>query len=208
MLELQMSRLTALGLVLVSAALGACADSIVSAPEASMTIVAGDGQSGTVGRSLSNPLVIKVATTGGVGVPGVAVAWTVTMGGGSLSETSVLTDAQGAASVTWTLGDVVGTQSVSASVAGLAGSPAIFSASAAAVTPAPIVIHYNGTACSTALEDINGARVSLTSIWGATASAMFAVGGSCAGNLVLQYDGSSWGPSPPSCVGMSFSKLT
>jgi hypothetical protein len=208
MLELQMSRLTALGLMLGIAALGACADTIVSTPEVSMTIVAGDGQSGTVGRSLSNPLVIAVTTPDGAGVTDVSVAWTVTTGGGSLSESSVFTDAQGRASVTWTLGDVVGTQSVAASVTGPAGSPAIFSASAAPVTPAPIVIHYNGTAWSTALEDINGARVSLTSIWGATASAVFAVGGSCGGNLVLQYDGTAWGPPPQSCVGSSFSRLT
>src|SRR6266480_6301983 len=147
MLELQISRLTAPGLMLVIAALAACADTIVSAPEASMTIVAGDGQSGTVGRSLSNPLVIAVTTPDGAGVPDLSVAWTVTTGGGSLSESSVFTDAQGRASVTWTLGDMVGTQSVAASVTGPAGSPAIFSATAAAapLNPAPIVLHYDGT---------------------------------------------------------------
>jgi hypothetical protein len=212
MSEIGMSRLTALGLMFGIAALGACADTIVSAPEASMTILAGDAQSATVGRPLPEPLTIAVTTSDGAGVPDLSVTWAVMTGGGSLSESSVRTNAEGQASVTWTLGAVAGTQSVAASVTGVAGSPTLFSASAAAAppppTPVPIVLHYDGTAWSTALEDINGARVSLSSIWGASSSAVFAVGGSCGNPLVLRYDGTGWGPAPPSCSGNFFSNFT
>jgi hypothetical protein len=212
-----MSRLTALSLIWGILALGACSDAIVPAPKANipnarMTIVGGDAQSGTVGHPLSNPLSIAVTTPNGVGVPDVAVGWAVMTGGGSVSQSSVLTDNQGLATVTWTLGDLVGTQSVNATILAQVGSLATFSASALSppppIVPAPIVIHYDGTQWSTAFEDINGAHVSLTSIWGATGSAVFSVGGSCGARVVLRYDGTSWGPAPPSCVGGSLSKFT
>jgi hypothetical protein len=202
MSEIGMSRLAALGVMLGIMALGACADAIVSAPEASMTILAGDAQSATVGRPLPEPLTIAVTTSDGAGVPDLSVTWEVMTGGGSLSETSVRTNAEGQASVTWTLGAGAGTQSVTASVTGVAGSPTLFSASAAAAppppTPVPIVLHYDGSGWSTSLED-TGARISLASIWGATSSAVFAVGASCGKPLILRYDGTGWSPVPPSC---------
>ena len=202
-----MTRLAALSVILELAVLGACgssSDTIVSPPPATLTIIAGNNQSANVRGSLSDPLAIAVTTPDGAGVAGVAVQWTVTKGGGTLSASSVLTDGQGRASVIWTLGDAAGNQSVAATGTGLVGSPVNFSASATA----PIVLHYDGTAWTTALEDVNGARASLASIWGATASAVFAVGGSCNGSLALQYDGTAWSQLPPSCVGTSLAKTT
>jgi hypothetical protein len=104
-----MSRLVALGIILGTAALGGCGgDNIVSSPPPpplvpnALSIVAGDSQSANVGRYLPKPLVVSVTTPGGVaGVGGVTVAWTVTTGGGTLSASSVLTDAQGRATVYW-----------------------------------------------------------------------------------------------------------
>jgi hypothetical protein len=205
-LEIEMSRLAAPGLIFGIAVLGACgsaSDTIVSPPPATMSIVGGNNQSANVRASLSEPLVITVTTPDGAGVPGVTVEWTVTTGGGRLSATSVLTDDHGLASVIWILGDAAGNQSVAATGTGLVGSPANFSA----IARAPLVLHYDGTAWTTVLEDVNGARASLRSIWGATASAVFAVGGSCNGSLTLQY-GTAWSQLPPSCVGTSLANST
>lgn len=213
-----MSRLVALAVILGTAALGACGhDTIVSSPPvplippplplvpSTLSIVAGDNQSAHVGRNLQKPLMVSVTSTLGVAVANVTVAWTVTTGGGRLSASSILTDAQGRATVYWTLGTVLGSQSAAATITGLAGSPANFSALA---TAAPIVIHYDGIAWSTSLEDVNGAYASLASVWGATASFVFAVGASCAGDLRFQYNGTSWSPNPPTCPPNSVGQLT
>jgi len=205
-----MSRLTGLAVILGVGALSACGDSIVSsppppAPTNTLSILSGNNQSANVGRSLSEPLVVSLSTTGGAGVGGVNVTWTVSTGGGKLTASSVFTDAQGRASVGWTLGTVPGNQSVAATATGLEASPAIFSAIA---TAAPIVLHYDGAGWSTALEDINGSYASLASIWGATASAVFAVGTSCGGAMRFLYDGTNWSPPVPSCPPYSLGQLT
>jgi hypothetical protein len=49
----------------------------VTVSAASLSIVSGDKQSGTVGTQLSSPLVVKVAEVSGAGVPGVVVNFTV-----------------------------------------------------------------------------------------------------------------------------------
>jgi hypothetical protein len=167
-------------------------------PPPQVTIVAGDSQIGMISRFLPQPLAIAVVGPSGAGVAGMTVGWTVTTGGGQLSASSVLTDAQGQASVIWTLGSVPGSQSVAATLTGSGSSPANFSATA---NHAPIVLHYDGTGWSTALEDVNGAFISLASIWGATASAVFAVGSSCGNGIILGFDGTSWGQALPSCKG-------
>ena len=196
---MEISRLAAFGLVLVVAASGACGDT-TSPVQLTVTVVAGDHQSANVSHPLANPLTISVTTSDGASVAGVPVVWTVIAGGGTLSASSGITDAQGRASVYWTLGNPAGTQSVTAALASGNGSSASFSATAAA----PIVLHYDGTGWSTALEDVNGALVSLASIWGASGSAVFAVGGSCSGQVALQYDGSHWSQLPASCQGVSW----
>jgi hypothetical protein len=154
---------------------------------------------------------IAVTSDAGLGIKGVIVGWTVTSGSGTLSAVSGPTDDNGLASATWTLGDVVGGQSVAATVGGLGGSPASFSATATAapiLSLGPIVLHYDGASWSTALEDINAARVSLTAIWGATPSVVFAVGGACGNPIVLRYDGTGWGTPPAHCTGNFFSNFT
>jgi hypothetical protein len=204
-----MSRLTVLVMGLGVAAVSACgSDKIVPPPPPpsapTMRIVAGNNQSANVRNALPVPLTVAMETPDGKPVIGAAVNWTVSAGGGYLSESSTLTDADGQASVVWSFGYTPGTLSVAAASPKVDGSTD-FSAHATA----PIVLHYDGTAWSTALEDVNGAFVSLASIWGPGSSAVIAVGKNCAGNLVvLQYDGSQWGPLPPSCQGGSVGQFT
>lgn len=47
---------------------------------------------------------MQVVNRGGAAVPGVAVSWTVTAGGGSITPSTSVTDAQGVARARWTLG--------------------------------------------------------------------------------------------------------
>src|SRR5512143_575050 len=102
------------------------------AAPAVLSLDAGNRQTGTVGQSLADSLVVAVRDAFGNSSPGVGVTWTVTAGSGSLSASSVTSDAAGRAAVSWTLGTAAGTNrdSAVASVPGLTGSPVTFVAAA------------------------------------------------------------------------------
>lgn len=80
--------------------------------------VAGNEQSGTTGTTLPDALVIEVQDEGGSSVEGVSVTWDVSMGSGTLSDASSVTNADGQADAIWSLGDEVGEQRVSVEAAG------------------------------------------------------------------------------------------
>ena len=103
---------------------------IVQPVASTAVVVSGSGQSGTVGTPLAQPLRVRVNASDNLGVQGVAVSFAPTGGGGTLSASTVTTDANGDASVVWTLGAVPGQQTVTASAAGVSGAPAIFAATA------------------------------------------------------------------------------
>ncbi|MDZ7392540.1 MAG: Ig-like domain-containing protein [candidate division KSB1 bacterium] len=105
-----------------------------------MSKISGDGQSGTVGTVLAQPLVVKVAhVTSGDPVAGFPVTFVITGGGGKLDGAATTkvanTDASGQASVTWTLGDQAGTNTCEARATGVSGSPLVFTAIAQPGTP-------------------------------------------------------------------------
>ncbi len=81
-----------------------------SGPPAAITKVSGDDQSGIVSTALTQPFVIKVADTAGVGVPNVAVVWTLTLGSGTLTVAKAKTDVNGQAEASLTLGAGAGTR--------------------------------------------------------------------------------------------------
>jgi Bacterial Ig-like domain (group 1) len=72
----------------------------------SMQVVSGDGQTGTTGTALANPLSVRVTDANGYPVAGVPVYWKSQIGGGTLAPSVTLTDADGRASAHWTLGAV------------------------------------------------------------------------------------------------------
>ncbi len=96
---------------------------------AALAKIGGDGQTGPVAHPLAAPLLVRVTDVHGGAAAGVAVAWSVVEGGGSVGAGSSATDSAGRASVSWTLGPAVGTNSARASVAGL--PPVVFTATAA-----------------------------------------------------------------------------
>ncbi len=98
---------------------------IARAPSAS-----GEGQTGTVGQALTNPLRV-IVTLDGAPQAGTAVTWSAAAGG-AVAPASATTDASGVASGTWTLGHATGAQSAQATLSGATGSPVPFSATASA----------------------------------------------------------------------------
>jgi hypothetical protein len=104
-----------------------------------ISAVAGDGQSGPVGGTLPQPLVVAVADAFGNPIAGVTVAWTAD-GGGTVSAPTSTTGDDGRASVQRILGPAAGTQRTLAAVDGLAGSPVTFVHTATAGNAAGVSI--------------------------------------------------------------------
>ena len=81
--------------------------------------VCGEDQEGTVGELLAQPFVVLVSDEDGAAMAGVAVAFAVTAGGGTMSATIETTNADGYARTWLTLGSELGTNTVTATVEGL-----------------------------------------------------------------------------------------
>lgn len=119
-------RVTALAVLLSATA--ACSDSSgPSTSPAAIVVWSGDGQAGSVGTHLPDPLVVRVVDSNSLPVLGVSVTWTVQSGGGTITPSSV-TDTAGYASAAWTMGTTGGSVGATAAVPGL--SPVTFSAEA------------------------------------------------------------------------------
>lgn len=107
----------------------------------SLAVNTGNNQTGTSGSALAtNPSVIARDGAGNP-VAGVTVFFSVMSGGGTIAQTSAVTNAQGIASGgAWTLGSAIGTQLLSAQVpqTGVANNPLVFSATAASGAPATV----------------------------------------------------------------------
>jgi adhesin/invasin len=114
--------------------------SAMAAPAAQVRLTSGTNQTGVVGAPLAQPFVVTVTDAGGNGVQGFIVTFAVGAGGGALSASSVMTDAQGAARTTLTLGGSAGQNTVVATATGLAGGPLTFVANGVAGTASQMAI--------------------------------------------------------------------
>ena len=92
-----------------------------------LTLISGNNQTGTIGNALANPFVVEVRDQIGNGMPDITVDFTVTAGGGSVSNATDTTDSNGRADTTLTLGAMTGTNTVRATVADIS-SPVNFNA--------------------------------------------------------------------------------
>lgn len=119
--------------------LGQLSDSGVTVGQAANLVsLNGNGQTGTTGQPLTNPLYVKVTDSNGIPVSGISVTFTVTSGGGTVNPTTVSTNAQGMASTLLTLGPTPGTNLVVVTSGSLSGSPVTFSATATALVSANV----------------------------------------------------------------------
>jgi hypothetical protein len=80
-----------------------------TAPGLAVAVVQGDGQIGTVGDTLPDPVVIEVKTDGGQAIPDRRVAFVAAQGAGAgFDPDTAITDSQGRALTRWVLGTAVG----------------------------------------------------------------------------------------------------
>src|SRR5437762_5613140 len=107
----------------------------------SLAVLQGDGQTGTVGQPLPNPVVVVVRTDAGVPIPDrqVVFAQTATGTNDTFDPATVVTDAQGKALTNWVLGTTPGTYGAQATVVpqGDTTLPAPVPLQATAVADAP-----------------------------------------------------------------------
>ncbi len=109
---------------------------------------AGDAQGGLVGTALGAPIAVRANDANGSPVAGVAIAFAVTSGGGSVANASVTTGTNGVASTTWTIGtNITQAQTVSASASGLAA--VTFTATANAGPAAAIAVQAGNNQTAT-----------------------------------------------------------
>ena len=108
---------------------------------ATLLKISGDNQQGYPGVALEQPLIVEVHDAENYVLGGIDVTFAVTAGGGTLSETTVITSANGRAQTTLTLGPDVGTNTVSVSVAGI---------------QPPVTFNAEGVRIPTALLKISG----------------------------------------------------
>ena len=107
-------------------ALCACGGGDGGPQAGSIALSAGDNQVAAAGAALPESLAVIVRDNAGAALPGVAVTWSVTAGGGSVSPTTRTSDASGIAKTRRTLGPNAGTQTARATVSSL--TPVNFSA--------------------------------------------------------------------------------
>ena len=139
---------------------------------ASITRVSGDDQAAKPNGSLVEKPTVRVVDAGGRPVPGTAVTFVVTAGGGAIAGAEQTTDDDGKASLSgWTLGPTLGVNVVEARVA--AGLTTSFTATAAiaAATAAPVTAGAGGGVLHAALAGSGLADVTITVPAGAYGSA-------------------------------------
>jgi len=191
--DMRVSQTNCLLTALVIAATACGSDNHVTPPppplQAQIKIAGGDGQTGPSFAALPLPLEIALNTVDGAPLANVPVQWTVTTGGGSLQQTSVLTDNAGHATASLTVGRS-GTQSVDAAVSKFSVR-ATFSETAVIPTRV-IALHYDGASWVTALSETNAAFPTANTVWGSSDSDVWIAGAKCDGPFITRYNGSSW----------------
>src|SRR5436190_2127689 len=88
-------------------------------PSQRVGFLSGLGQGGTVGSTLTYPVVVQVRRADGSYDVGASVSWRAISRGNTYSPADTVTNAQGQASTRWTLGTVAGVESTAVFVRGL-----------------------------------------------------------------------------------------
>ena len=118
--------------------------SALPGPAVSLVVGAGDSQRAPAGDRLVQPISAKVLDQFGNGVPGNAVAFTVSRGGGTISGSSAVSDDDGVAGgFNWTLGRIGGDQEVVA-IAQLAQGAEIVKFGATVLSDFEVVVRFFG----------------------------------------------------------------
>lgn len=131
-------RNSAIRVLLLAGLAAGCENSVEPTGQIEITLEEGGGQSANVGSVLPVAPVVRVADRNGQPMAGVRVNFAISSGGGSVTGTSVNTDANGLAGLgSWTLGSV-GENQLTASVTGV--EPFVISAVGRCVAGTTIAI--------------------------------------------------------------------
>jgi VCBS repeat-containing protein len=133
----QMVKATVIGDGLPASLLVNFSATAVSGAGAHLILVSGDNQTAAVGSALPESLVVRVTDELDNPVAGVEVTWSVG-GGGSISPSTVVSDAGGLAAAERVLGNASGTQTAQASSSGL--TPVTFSHTAEPANPTALLL--------------------------------------------------------------------
>ena len=150
----------------------------------SLLKISGDDQQGFPSATLQQPFVVEVQDESGVVFEGVPIIFTVTSGGGTLSETTATTDSNGWAESILTLGPAAGPNTVSVSAAGIEGIET-FNASATSIkfdlsVPAGISLIHVPLKVN-AVDDVEKTIESISDLYAA-------LGGASRVNFLMTYD--------------------
>jgi hypothetical protein len=109
---------------LLSAAIGivvltACKLSTDNPVSLTLGALKGDNQTAAAGTVFPDSLSVIVLDQYGFSTEGTTIAWAITSGGGSLSETSTTTDANGITAIVYTAGDSPGRATITATLTGV-----------------------------------------------------------------------------------------
>jgi len=140
MFRAKIRHLLAFGLGTTTTIMAGCGSEWTPGPEiVALAAVSGLGQSGYTGTVVPNPFVVRAADQSGTAAEGLTVTWRVVSGGGSVSPSQSVTDADGLASTTLRLGATAGAQTVEAVLG--RGQPVQFTVTARAVgAPARLLV--------------------------------------------------------------------
>ena len=127
--------------------------------------ISGATQQGAPSTTLTNPFVVEVQDANGAAFAGVPVTFAVTAGGGTLSITNTMTNANGRAESTLILGSSVGTNTVRVSVQGVSQA-ATFTAEATTTNTAPVFT--DGTSTTRAIAENIAAGINIGATIAAT----------------------------------------
>jgi len=139
--------------VLVLVALTSCSSDseVPSASLLRLEIVSGDQQTGTAGRELAEPVVVRASAADGRPASGVSICFEITAGGGTCNVDSALTNTDGIASAHWTLGvapvwNRLAAHPCSAAAAEVDSPDVVFSAWAEPAEPPELELVYQAPA--------------------------------------------------------------
>ena len=106
--------------------------------------ISGNDQTATVSTVLDDPFVVEVQDQNGDVLSGATVTFAVTIGDGTLSDTSVTTDSNGRAESTLTLGSTAGSNRAVASVSGITQTRTFNATGTAVVLVATALVEVSG----------------------------------------------------------------
>jgi len=113
------ARFKLLSAAIVIVVLAACKLSTDNPVSLTLGALKGDNQTAAAGTVFPDSLSVIVLDQYGFSTEGTTIAWAITSGGGSLSETSTTTDANGITSVVYTAGDSPGHATITATLTGV-----------------------------------------------------------------------------------------